>query len=120
MTDRQRLTVLPAPPPSPRNPGRRDLPRATRPPAEHPATGRLRRRFDRTIGLWLGGALLGVGGCILGACMPYRHPVAVTISALWWGIYVGCFGASIGALLGLWAEQVSAPPSPPSDGEGKQ
>jgi len=81
---------------------------------------RLRRRFDRTIGFWLGGALLGVGGCILGSCMPYRHPVAVTISVLWWGIYLGCFGASIGALLGLWAEQVSAPPSPPSDGAGKQ
>jgi len=120
MTDRQRLTVLPAPPPSPRNPGRWDGQRATRPPRGHPAAGRLRRRFDRTIGFWLGGALLGVGGCILGVCMPYRHPVAVTISVLWWGIYLGCFGASIGALLGLWAEQVSAPPSPPSDGAGKQ
>jgi hypothetical protein len=41
--------------------------------------------------------------------MPYRHPVAVTISVLWWGIYLGCFGASLGALLGLWAEQTSAP-----------
>ena len=70
---------------------------------------RLRRRFDRTIGFWLGGALLGVGGCILGSCMPYRHPVAVTISVLWWGIYLGCFGASLGALLGMWAEQTSAP-----------
>ena len=61
---------------------------------------RLRRRFDRTIGFWLGGALLGVGGCILGSCMPYRHPVAVTISVLWWGIYLGCFGAGVGALIG--------------------
>jgi len=80
---------------------------------------RLRRRFDRTIGFWLGGALLGVGGCILGSCMPYRHPVAVTISVLWWGIYLGCFGASIGAVLGLWAEQTQAPPSQLSDGSGE-
>jgi hypothetical protein len=80
---------------------------------------RLRRRFDRTIGFWLGGALLGVGGCILGICMPYRHPVAVTISVLWWGMYLGCFGASIGALLGLWAEQPQAPPSQRSDGSGE-
>ena len=116
MTDRQRLTVLPAPPPSPSNPGRWDGQRAARPPGGHPAAGRLRRRFDRTIGFWLGGALLGVGGCILGICMPYRHPVAVTISVLWWGIYLGCFGASIGALLGLWAEQMPAPAAPSSDG----
>ena len=120
MTDRQRLTVLPAPPPSPRNPGRWDGQRAARPSGGHPAAGGLRRRFHRSVGFWLGGALLGVGGCILGIGMPYRHPVGVTISALWWGIYLGCFGASIGALLGLWAEQVSAPPSPPSDGAGKQ
>src|SRR5262245_32263025 len=78
-----------------------------------------RRRFDRTIGFWLGGALLGVGGCILGSCMPYRHPVAVTISVLWWGLYLGCLGASIGALLGLWAEQTPAPPPQRSDGVGK-
>ena len=120
MTDRQRLTVLPAPPPLPRNPGRWDGQRAARPPGGHPAPGRLRRRFDRTIGFWLGGALLGVGGCILGICLPYRHPVAVTLSVLWWGIYLGCFGASIGALLGLWAEQMPAPPAPSDDGAGKQ
>jgi hypothetical protein len=29
-----------------------------------------------------------MGGCILGFCMPYHHPVAVVISALWWGIYL--------------------------------
>jgi hypothetical protein len=32
--------------------------------------------------------------------MPYRHPVAVTTSVLWWGIYLGCFGTGIGALVG--------------------
>jgi hypothetical protein len=50
-------------------------------------------RLDRlTIGFWLGGGVLGMGGCILGVCMPYHHPVAVMISALWWGIYLGCLG----------------------------
>jgi hypothetical protein len=42
--------------------------------------------------------------------MPYRHPVAVTANVLWWGIFLGCLGASIGALFGLWAEQT--PDSP--------
>jgi hypothetical protein len=56
------------------------------------------RRFDRvSIGFWLGGATLGTGGCILGACMPYHHPVGIAISVIWWGIYLGCFGASLGA-----------------------
>jgi hypothetical protein len=54
-----------------------------------------------TIGLWLGGAGMGIGGCLLGALMPYRQPVAVAISVLWWGIYFGCFGASVGALVGV-------------------
>ena len=114
------LTVLPAPPPSPGNPGRWDGQRAAGPSGGHPVAGRLRGRFHRAIGFWLGGTLLGVGGCILGICMPYLHPVAVTISVLWWGIYLGCFGASNGALLGMWAEQVPAPPAPSSDGAGKQ
>jgi hypothetical protein len=68
-----------------------------------PGAGR-RFRFNRTIGFWLGGFALGTAGCLLGACMPYHHPVAVTISVLWWGIYLGCFGASIGVLLGMRAE----------------
>jgi hypothetical protein len=72
-------------------------------------------RFTRTtLGFWLGAGVLGPGGCILGVCMPYHHPVAVVFSALWWGIYVGCFGASIGALLGLWADQTPTPPTPES------
>src|SRR5262245_58015050 len=65
----------------------------------------------RTIGFWLGGALLAIGGCILGVCMPYQHPVALGLSALWWGIYLGCFGASVGALIGSLAER--APTRPP-------
>jgi hypothetical protein len=91
------------------------------------------RRFNRvSLGFWLGGATLGTGGCILGACMPYHHPVALAISVIWWGIYLGCFGASLGALLGLFTQgapssgrtQAVGPPptqehsinwSPPSD-----
>jgi hypothetical protein len=64
------------------------------------------RRFDRvSIGFWLGGAVLGTAGCILGACMPYHHPVGVAISVIWWGIYFGCFGASLGALVGLFTDK---------------
>jgi len=62
-----------------------------------------RRRFDRvSIGLCVGGISLGAVGCTLGACMPYHHPVAVAISVIWWGVYIGCFGASLGALVGLF------------------
>jgi len=71
-------------------------PRNQQPAAEPPG-----RRFNRVaIGIWLGGLTLVVAGCILGASMPYRHPVGVTISILWWGIYLGCLGASIGAGIG--------------------
>jgi hypothetical protein len=63
------------------------------------------RRFDRvSIGCWLGGATFGIGGCILGGCMPYHHPVAIAISVIWWGIYIGCLGASLGALFGLFTQ----------------
>ena len=61
------------------------------------------RRFDRaSIGFWLGGATFGTVGCILGYCMPYHHPVAIAISMIWWGIYIGCLGASLGGLIGLF------------------
>ena len=59
------------------------------------------RRFDRrSIGFWLAGGTSGIGGCIFGACMPYQHPAAIVISIIWWGIYLGCLGASLGALFG--------------------
>ena len=68
-----------------------------------------RRRFDRVfIGFWFGGLVLGAVGCLLGAVMPYHHPIAVTISVLWCGIYCGCLGASIGALVGLFSEHSPA------------
>jgi hypothetical protein len=64
------------------------------------------RRFDRILfGFWLGGGFLGTVGCVFGACMPYHHPVARVISVLWWGIYCGCLGASLGALPGLMLQR---------------
>jgi hypothetical protein len=76
---------------------------AVHPHRRQPAAIRRRRRFNPvTVGFWLGGFVLGTAGAIAGACMPYRYPAAVTISVLWWCIYFGFFGASIGALLGLW------------------
>jgi hypothetical protein len=71
---------------------------------EWPGVAR-RPRFDRTLGFWLGGAVLGTAGCLLGACVPYRHPVAVMANVLGWGLFLGCLGASLGVLLGLWAER---------------
>jgi hypothetical protein len=87
-------------------------------PAEQPPAGNSRRpRFSRvTIGFWLGGVVLGVAGCVFGACMPYHHPVAVTVSGLWWGVYCGCLGASFGALAGLCAgPALVCPPRVPDD-----
>src|SRR5262249_4480070 len=62
-------------------------------------TGRLHfcRRSAR--GFWLGGLVSATAGVILGAYMPYQHHVEIAISVIWWGVYFGCFGASIGALV---------------------
>ena len=104
MSSTLRSTGRRNPPPSPVTTRKGDWPRAVR-----------RLRFDRTIGFCLGGVVLGTAGCLLGAAMPYRHPVAVAANVLWWGIFLGCLGASLGALLGLWAEGT---PAPPSQGSG--
>ena len=69
-----------------------------------------------TIGFWLGAAGMAVGGCLLGALMPYCHPVAVTMSVLWWGLYFGCFGASVGAIVGVVADREPLLPSATWDG----
>lgn len=70
-----------------------------------------RRRFDRGVGAWLGGIALGTAGCLVGASLPYQHPVGVAVGVLWWGLYLGCLGMSVGAVLGLWAEPSPALPS---------
>ena len=86
---------------------------------EETARAGARRRFNRAVGFWFGGIILGVGGCLFGASMPYHHPVGVLVSVLWWGLYFGCFGTSIGALVGLCAEQYPARPSQEGEGVGQ-
>src|SRR5262249_53456658 len=84
--------------------------------SEWKSPARSPRLARSTIGFWVGGGLLGTGGCILGVCMPYHHPVAVVLGALWWGIYLGCWGGSVGALMALLTERAPAPASPGVDG----
>jgi hypothetical protein len=111
MASTSRLTDLRNPPLPPVAAGNGDRQRAVRPHGWQLATNAFRRRFDRVaLGFWLGGVVLGTGGCVLGACMHSRHPVGVAAGVIWWGIYLGCFGASLGALLGLWAERTTASP----------
>jgi hypothetical protein len=68
-----------------------------------------RRFYAASLGFWLGGIFLGTVGCLLGACMPYHHQVAASMSVIWWGIYLGCLGASFGVLLGRCACRVRQP-----------
>jgi hypothetical protein len=68
-----------------------------------------RFRFDRSIGFGLGGLMLGTVGRLYGASMSHSHPVTEVASVLWWGIYFGCLGASIGALVGILVEQARKP-----------
>jgi hypothetical protein len=71
-----------------------------------------RRRFEwSALGFWLGGVGLGTVGGVLGASFPYTRPVAVVLSILWWSIYLGALGASLGALVGLCLERTPPPPS---------
>jgi hypothetical protein len=84
------------------------------------AANPIRRRFDpAAIGCWLGAVALGAGGCLLGAYMPCTQPVAVTARMLWWGFYLGGFGASIGALLGTWMARTPRSPPQGPGGAGK-
>jgi hypothetical protein len=76
-----------------------------------------RPRTGRAIGPWLGGIVLGVGGYILGVCMPYSHPVGLTISAFWWAIYFGCFGIWLGSVLGMFTQRAWALVAARSDGK---
>jgi hypothetical protein len=91
---------------------RANAPESVDPNELQPAADARGRRFSwATIGFFLGGLVLGTAGCILGTGMPYRHPVAVTMSILWWGLYLGCAGASFVALIGLWMDRASGLPA---------
>jgi hypothetical protein len=101
-------------------PGKGSGQTAVRPHQRPRAANASRHQLDPvTIGFWLGGVVLGIGGCILGASMLCHHPVGVTIGVLWWGIYVGCFGASLGALAGKWTSWTRASRCLGPDGAGK-
>jgi hypothetical protein len=74
------------------------------------------RRLGRdTLGFWVGGVALGTAGGILGACVPSRYPVAVVLGVLWWGLYLGCLGAALGALCGFFTERDPPPAAQGSD-----
>ena len=103
------LTDLRNEPRSPITTGNGNWPNAVRLHKSQAAANALGRQFDRVaIGFLLGGAILGTAGGILGALMPYHHPVARVISVLWWGIYWGGFGAGMGALLASWTKGTPA------------
>jgi hypothetical protein len=63
-----------------------------------------------TLAFRVGGIVLGTVGCILGAWMPYGHPVARTLSVLWWGVFLGCLGGSLAVVACLLAERAPACP----------
>jgi hypothetical protein len=115
-----RSTDLRNPSPSPITPNDWEWQRADDPRMEQGEANPFRRRFDRVaLGFQLGGLTLGAAGCILGACMPSERPAAVVMSVLWWGIYLGCLGASLGALLALLTERAPVWPSRGPDGTSK-
>jgi len=60
------------------------------------------RRNHVTLGFWLGGVALGAVGCLVGAALPHRYAVGAAVSIIWWSIFLGCWGASLGALVGVW------------------
>jgi hypothetical protein len=43
--------------------------------------------------------------------MANPHPVAMTVSVLWWGIYFGSFGWSIAVCIDFFTERPPAPPA---------
>jgi hypothetical protein len=51
--------------------------------------------------------------------MPYHHPVAVSLSVVWWGVFCGCSGGIAVALLGMALERAPYPPPGKPEGEGK-
>jgi hypothetical protein len=113
------MTALQNPPRLPLPGGNKHWEKRIHPHGRPAAAKPSRRRFNWVaIGFLLGGLTLGTVGGILGACTASSHPVAVTISVLWWGLYLACFGGSIGALLGMWMKHAFAFPSQGSGGAG--
>jgi hypothetical protein len=90
---------------------------AVHPKQRRAAANPVRRWNSVTVGFWLGGVVLGTAGCLYGACQPYSHPVAVTTSALWWGIYFGTFGCWLGATIGTLTKRT---PNVQSAGTNKE
>jgi hypothetical protein len=120
MTRTLRLTDRPNPSPTSLPAEDRQWQRAVHLHRDKATVNPSRRRFDKiTIACLLGGIVLGTVGGILGACMPYRHPVAVGMSVLWWSIYCGCFGVSLGAWCSCFTERPPNSPSPETAGAGK-
>ena len=111
-----------APPTNPVQPAGEEVRRRRRfsAPRHHALVRWLRtcRLSPVMLAFWLGGAGMATGGSLLGALMPYHHPIAVASSMLWWGIYFGAFGASVCALAVLLTER--APSRPPAEGVGSR
>jgi hypothetical protein len=65
-----------------------------------------RRRWDPiTIGMLAGGLVLAAVGVAVAASYSYAHPAGLAVSMIWWGIYCGALGASIGALPCLFTQR---------------
>jgi SAM-dependent methyltransferase len=80
----------------------------------------VRSRFDQlTVGFLVGGFSLAQVGCIFATTMPYSHLIARLMSVLWWSIYFGCFGASVGALIVLLTKRAPALLYPGLNGAAK-
>jgi hypothetical protein len=120
VADTPRATEFRSPAPFPSSTGHWEWQRADSPRTGPDAFNPFRLRLDRvTLGLRIGGLTAGAAGCLLGACLPYERSVAVALSVFWWGLYLGCFGASLGALLALGTQRTAARPSRFSDGTGR-
>ena len=112
LTERRRP---PLPPVTTKKRGQRTAPRRSKGKS---AASPNRRPFDRVaFGFWLGAIALGTAGCLLGASMPYHHSIAVAASTVWWGAYLGCLGAGVGGLAGLWRKRA---PAAPARGDGAE
>ena len=114
------LTGERKPPPSPIAAGNGDGQSPARPQQWALAANSFHHRFDRaTIGFWVGWVLSAAGGCLFAASMTHQYPGGAVISVLWWGIYCGCTGASISALVCWLTERTPASPPQGPEGAGK-